>query len=79
MSFREFVASISTTVNGAVMPLLYALAFFFFLFGVARLFFSDSDEKRTEGRKFAIWGIIALAVMFGIWGIIRVLLSVITG
>lgn len=75
MTLNEFVNERLVGIfDGAIMPLLYALAFFFFIYGVARLFFSDSDEKRAEGRQFALWGIIGLVAMFAVWGIVKILL-----
>lgn len=80
MSFNQFVNQVVVgMVDGYIMPLLYALAFLFFIFGVARLFFSASDEKREQGRQFALWGIIGLVVMFAVWGIVKIFLRVLTG
>ncbi|HRH24145.1 MAG TPA: hypothetical protein PK109_00960 [Candidatus Paceibacterota bacterium] len=78
MSFAEFVdGKIVPLIDGAVIPLLYALAFIFFLIGVARFFFADGDESREKGKQFALWGIIAFFVLFSVWGIVKLLLSVI--
>ena len=80
MSFNQFVNGyVVGAVDGYIMPLLYALAFLFFVSGVARLFFSDSDEKRNEGKSFALWGIIGLVVMFAVWGIVKIVLKILTG
>jgi FtsH-binding integral membrane protein len=80
MSFNQFVNGyVVGAVDGYIMPLLYALAFLFFIFGIARLFFSDNDEKRKEGRSFALWGIIGLVVMFAVWGIVKIFLRILTG
>ncbi len=80
MTFAQFVNEyLVGVVDGVIMPLLYTLAFFFFIYGVARLFFSDNDEKRTEGKKFAFWGIIGLVVLFAVWGIVKLFLDVLTG
>lgn len=80
MSFNQFVNQVVVgMVDGYIMPLLYALAFLFFIFGVARLFFSTSDEKREQGKQFALWGVIGLVVMFAVWGIVKIFLRVLTG
>ena len=80
MSFRELVeGTIVPGVDGVLIPLLYALAFLFFIYGVATTFFSYEEEKRKEGRKFALWGIIALVVLFAVWGIVKIFLAVLTG
>lgn len=78
MTFSQFVnEKLVGVFDGAIMPLLYALAFLFFIYGVARLFFSDNEEKRTQGRAFAIWGIIGLVVLFSVWGIVKIVVATI--
>lgn len=78
MSFASWVNTIIVPiVDGAIVPLLYALAFIFFLVGVARFFMSDSEENREKGKKFALWGIIGFVVLFSVWGLVKLLLSVI--
>lgn len=80
MTFNQFVNGfVVGAIDGYIMPLLYAFAFLFFVYGIATHFFSSSDEKRAEGRKFAFWGIIGLVVMFAVWGIVRLFLNVLTG
>ena len=35
---------------------------------------NDSEEsKKAKGRNFMIWGIIALAVMVSVWGLVGIL------
>lgn len=76
-SFRELVDDLIVPfVDRAVMPLLYALAFLFFLMGLVRYFFSHEAEARQQGKQFALWGIIGIVVMFAVWGIVRLFLSV---
>jgi len=75
MTFADLVyRTIVPIVDAVIVPLLYSLAFVFFLYGISKFFFSDSDEKRKEGRSFAVGGIIALAVIFSVWGLVRLLL-----
>ena len=78
-----FAASFKEFVNGEVVPfvdtivqLMYALAFLFFLIGVVRFFFAQDDEGRKKGRQFLFWGLIGFVVLFGVWGFVKLLLSV---
>ena len=34
---------------------------------------ADEEAKRAQGKQYMIWGIIALAVMLSIWGLVGVL------
>ena len=78
MTFAQLVyGTIVPIVDRGIIPFLYAIAFLFFLFGIARFFFSDSEENRKKGKDFALYGIIGFFVLFSVWGIVKLLLSVI--
>lgn len=54
-----------------VIGIAVLLAFLFFVWGVAEFIRkSDDSSGREEGRQKMIWGIIALAVLASIWGIV---------
>jgi hypothetical protein len=45
-----------------------------FFWGVVQYVINDSEEaKKAKGRQFMIWGLIALFVMFTVWGIVKLL------
>lgn len=75
-SFKDIVNQDIVPFGDKIISLLYALAFIFFLIGMVRLFFSQTEEGRKKGKLFAIYGIAALAILFAVWGFVRVLLSV---
>lgn len=78
-SLRELTGSIVNLINTAVVPLIYALAFLVFIFGVVRFFFLGGEEGREKGRTFMLWGIIGFVVMFSVWGIVNLLMTVLPG
>lgn len=78
-SLKELTASIVTLVNDSVVPLIYALAFLLFIFGMVRFFFFGGEENREKGKTFMLWGIIGFVVMFSVWGIVRLLLTALPG
>jgi hypothetical protein len=63
----------------AVIPLLYILAFLFFVGGIAIYFFTGGEENRQKGRSFVLYGLMGMVIIFGLWGIVRLLLSLIPG
>ena len=78
MTFADLVyGTIVPIVDNGIIPLLYALAFMFFLYGVGRFFISDSEENRKKGKDFAIWGFVGFFVLFSVWGIVKLLMTVI--
>ena len=87
MTFAQFIGSGSTgiigIINNVIVPVLFALAFLVFIWGVIKYFFfkpmgADSFGERggyAEGRQFILWGILGLVLLFGVWGLLNMLLS----
>ena len=77
MTFREFVESIIQLLNTSIVPLLFALMLLVFLWGVFQYFFIQREDPaaRAEGTQFMLWGIIGLAVVTSMWGLVNLLLS----
>ena len=61
-------------INYVLVPVLFALAFIVFLYGiVSKYIFSHGDEtKVAEGHKLILWGIVAFVVMISLWGLVNV-------
>lgn len=69
------ILNFSTCMIGkAILPLLLALAIAVFIYGVIQYAINAQEEKkREEGKKFITWGIVAVAVIVSIWGLIALL------
>lgn len=80
MTFAQFVGSGSTGIIGAintiVVPVILALAFGVFIFGVVKyfIFHGDDEGNRAEGRQFILWGVLGMVVLFSVWGLVNMLL-----
>jgi len=59
-------------ILGAVLPFLIALGVIFFVRGVITFVIADDEEAKTSGRNRMIYGIIGLAVIIGLWGLVRI-------
>ncbi len=59
-------------INIYLVPMLMAVALIVFLWGIYKYFIlGAADEKaRTEGRKFAMNGIIGFVIILSVWGIV---------
>ena len=82
MTFAQLVGNGSTgivgIINTVIVPVIFALAFVVFLWGVVRYFFINNggDEgKIAEGKQFVLWGILGMVVLFSVWGLVNLLLS----
>ncbi|MEK7551896.1 MAG: hypothetical protein AAB534_00585 [Patescibacteria group bacterium] len=72
LNFEEFL--------GNLVPVIFVLAFVFFLWGLAKfILHSGEEEAKEEGKRIMFWGIVGLVIMFGIWGIVYFLLDVLFG
>ncbi len=63
---------VTCMITSSVIPLIVVLSITVFLWGVTVFLMNTSDtKKRDEGKKFMIWGIVALFVIVSYWGIVR--------
>jgi hypothetical protein len=60
-------------INNILVPLVFAVAFIVFLYGVARYFIAGAanPEQRKNGTQIIIYSVIGFAVMMSIWGIVN--------
>lgn len=69
--------TIINIINGALVPLLFAVSFIMFLYGVAKAYIlSPGDEEAVKsGHKIILWGLIGFAVMISVWGLVNVVVN----
>lgn len=69
--------SIISIINTVLVPVLIAVAFIVFLYGVYKYFiFGAAEEKsREEGRQWVMWGIIGFVVILSVWGLVNIVIS----
>lgn len=71
----EYIAfKIIGLINGVAVPLLFAISFILFLYGVAKAYiFSSGDESEVKkGHHAILWGIIGFVVMVSVWGLVNI-------
>ncbi len=68
------VTSLVTQIGGIVariIPIIFALAIIYFFWGLVVFLRAAGDPKAQEaGRNQMIWGVIAIAVMLSIYGLV---------
>lgn len=76
MTAQELVNVIVTTIFNPIIRLLIAVAFVVFIYGAIEFIAgADSDEKRAQGKKHLIYGIIGLFIMLGVMGFVEVIVN----
>lgn len=73
-TFTNFASVVACALNivNVIIPILAGLALLMFLWGGVRYIYS-AGEGHNSGREHLLWGLIALFVLFCIYGILRVL------
>lgn len=77
-TFEELVSGpggIVSFFDKFVVPLLYAVMFLVFMFGMVRYFFTGGEENREKGKQFVLWALVGMVVVFSVWGLVNLLLS----
>ncbi len=75
LTLAGIVGNIVNLINTTI-PVLSTLALTIFLAGIVRYLYSETQGKKDQSREVIIWGIIALFIIFSLWGIIAVMKSV---
>lgn len=72
---QNYLSYITCIINSSVIPLVFALAVIMFVWGAVKFFIINAAEEaqRAQGKQFMIWGIVALAVMLSVWGLVNIL------
>ena len=65
--------SIIAIINSVVVPLILAIAFLYFIWGVFRYFIASNEETKEKGRDLMFYGLIGFFVIISVWGIINLL------
>ena len=60
-------------IINAIVPVLIALGVLYFVWGVISYVIADDEEAKKAGRNRMIFGIIGLAVIIGVWGLVNFL------
>jgi len=69
---QDLLCKISELLN-VVLPVFVALGVVYFVWGVVSYVISSDEEAKKTGRNRIIYGIIGLAVIIGVWGLVNLL------
>lgn len=73
-SFRDLVDTVGKYLSTTIIPILVALGVLYFFVNLSIFIVNMNNEKeREQFKKYAVNAIIALFIMFTIWGVIGIL------
>lgn len=71
-SLGDFIIGL---INNVAVPVVFALAFIVFIWGVFQYFIlgGSNEETKDKGKALMLWGLIGFFVMVSVWGLVRIL------
>jgi len=67
------VLQVITNLVEQIIPILFAAALAFFVYGVIKYVIAGDADNKSEARSFLIKGIIGLFVITSVWGLVGVI------
>jgi hypothetical protein len=63
-------------INNVAVPVVFALAFIVFIWGVFRYFIGGKDDAaRKEGKNLMLYGLLGFFIMISVWGLVNILVG----
>ncbi|MFA5791497.1 MAG: hypothetical protein WC884_00455 [Candidatus Paceibacterota bacterium] len=62
-------------ILSTLLPVLVSLGVIYFIWGMVQYFIADSEEAKKTGKQRIIYGIIGLAVIVSIWGLVNIVVE----
>lgn len=76
-SAGTLIRSVIAFINTFLVPLIFALAFIVFIWGVFQYFIAGGhdEEKREGGKSLMLYGLVGFFVMVSVWGLVNILVG----
>lgn len=72
-TIKTLIDTLLSGFVGLIIQILFALALMYFLFGVYGFIKNaDNATERAKSGKAILWGIVGLAVMVSVWGLVAI-------
>lgn len=76
MDISTLLNNVNQYILNPIIVLLFVLAFLYFLVGIVKLIAGAGNEKvRETGKQNMLWGLVGMFIMFGVFGIINIILK----
>ena len=79
LSFAGLVGQLVGVIN-AIIPVLGSVALLIFFWGLVKYVYASGDAHgHNDGKELIIWGLVAMFVLFSVWGIVNLFKGAIFG
>lgn len=76
MTIIPFLNKVNNLVLNPIILLLFVLSFLYFFYGIAKFLNPNTGETdKKEARNSILWGLVGMAIMFSVYGIIKFVLG----
>ena len=76
----NIIKKVNDAILTPIIVLLFALAVAYFLFGLMKFILNqDSEEDQAAGKQHMLWGVVGLAIMVSVWGILNLISESVVG
>jgi hypothetical protein len=70
----QIICKIHELLN-SIIPVLLALGVVYFIWGVVNYVIADDEEAKSKGKERILYGIIGLAIIVSVWGLVQILVT----
>ncbi len=76
-SIYDAGAVITQIINGVLVPLVFAIAFIVFIWGVFQYFIAGGhdEEAKEKGKSLMLYGLVGFFLMVSVWGLVNILVG----
>lgn len=76
-SIYEAGAAVTQIINGVLVPLVFAIAFIVFIWGIFTYFIQGGhdEEARDKGKQLMLYGLVGFFLMVSVWGLVNILVG----
>jgi len=76
MDSSKIIGALVSNIVQPLIKLMFIVALVVFIWGVVEMIMdASSEEARNKGTKHMMWGLIGLFIMFGVYGILNLLIN----
>lgn len=70
------MSKINDAIINPIITFMFAVALLYFVFGIVQFLANPAQEElRDKGKKHIMWGIVGMAIMVSVFGIMRFVIN----